>query len=487
MAVCKRLLGLALSLCVLAAAAFAASASAGRPLSTGFEIHRTHPEGTPDHLSWQYQKAHAAGAQFVRLVAYWDSLEPSEGSYEWATLDDLVNRARAARLQPLVTIVKAPSWAERSDCGTTPSPTSSCNPDPIKFGEFARALANHYRGRVRHWEVWNEPNLSWFLRPQQKDGKWYSPILYRQLLNRFASAVHAVDASATVVAGATAPFRHGTQPGPLPFMRGVLCLTGKNKPACRAKSQMDAWSTHPYTSGGPTHKAANVGDVSLGDLPAMHRVLRAAIAAHHIVDRRWRPHSARFWVTEFGWDSKGPDPVAVPMRLHARWTSEALYRSWRAGVSVFIWHQMRDRPFPSNPYQAGLFFCGRAGLSDEDQCGTSGFNYSSSVRKLSWQAFHFPFVAYAGNGRLRLWGRAPGAAPGRRIVIERKTSGGWRRVTTTTSNRVGIFAKTIRYSRTRGFVRARIGTATRSLRFSLVRPPDRSVSPFGCGGRVPCP
>ena len=82
-------------------------------------------------------------------------------------------------------------------------------------------------------------------------------------------------------------------------MRKLLCLSKTLQPTCRARTQFDIWSTHPYTSGGPTHDAVKADDVSLGDIPEMRAVLYAAVRVHHVASTK-RP---RFWVTEFSWDS----------------------------------------------------------------------------------------------------------------------------------------------------------------------------------------
>ena len=86
----------------------------------------------------------------------------------------------------------------------------------------------------------------------------------------------------------------------------------------------------------------------------MKAVLDAGIRLHRIVSAR-RP---AFWVTEFSWDSSPPDPEAIPVGLHARWTSEAMYRMWRSGVSLVTWFTLVDMQFPNLPYQSGLYFEG---------------------------------------------------------------------------------------------------------------------------------
>jgi hypothetical protein len=89
----------------------------------------------------------------------------------------------------------------------------------------------------------------------------------------------------------------------------------------------------------------------------MRAVLKAAYK-RGMIESRGLP---RFWVTEFSWDSAPPDPDGLPLRLHARWTAEALYRIWRSGVSLVTWLQLRDQPWvsPRSTCRAGSTSAGR--------------------------------------------------------------------------------------------------------------------------------
>ena len=189
-----------------------------------------------------------------------------------------------------------------------------------------------------------------------------------------------------VIAGGQSPFGgkddYYVGASPLRFMRELLCMSAGDhpRPTCNAKVQFDIWAHHPYTAGGPTHKALNPDDVSLGDLPEMKRLLDAAVKAGHVVS----PKHVRFWVTEFSWDSQPGDPKGVPARLHARWVSEGLYRMWQSGVSQVTWFNLRDSPLISGTdgfCQCGFWLRGPGGLATDK-------------RKLSLEAFRFPFVAF---------------------------------------------------------------------------------------------
>jgi hypothetical protein len=353
----------------------------------------------------------------------------------------------------------------------------------VQLGLFARAAALRYQGQVFDWEIWNEPNLPYFFVPQLNElGHSVAPALYRDTVNAAAASLHGVDPRNNVVAGALAPFGPAEGHAPLDFMRRLLCVSGgaTPRPTCGAKIQFDSWSTHPYTMGGPTHQAFWPESVSIGDLPEMRRVLRAAVRAGHIVSSR----SVRFWVTEFSWETNGPDPQGVPLRRHARWTSEALYRMWSSGVTLVTWWLLRDRPFPAKENQSGFYACGAASTSDDGSCWTA--NASADAPKTrTIRAFRFPFVAFPRNGRLFVWGRTPSSAAAR-VMIQVRSGSRWRTVARLGANQHGIFMRTLRVSASGRLFRARVAGDT-SVAFRAARTRDIPLAhPFGCGGSLPC-
>jgi hypothetical protein len=316
--------------------------------------------------------------------------------------------------------------------------------------------------------------------PQYVGSNMVSPAHYRNMVNAFAASVHGVHADNFVIAGATAPFGHVGQPAPLAFLRKLLCLSPTNRVVCRSRIHMDAWATHPYTNGGPMHQATWPNDVSIGDLPEVRRVLRKADRAGLILGAR----AIDFWVTEFSWDTRPVDTRGVPNGLHARWVAEGLYRMWRSGVTVVTWWLLRDRPFPEDIHQSGLYYCGVPGLEDDATCYGAGL--AGDHAKLSLTAFRFPFVAIRESRRLRFWGRTPNSLPGV-VAIERRTSSGWKTWTTVNANGSGLFGRLQRSSLTRGTFRAKLIDGTTSVPFSLGRTRDLRLShPFGCGGHMPC-
>jgi hypothetical protein len=423
-------------------------------------------------------KIPASGAASVRLTLSWPSVapttepaawnpaNPADPNYDWTAFDALVRDATSRGLRPFVTVAGAPSWAQKAP--TEQDPLRARSPDPVAYGEFAHALAARYSGsfkalpRIRQFQAWNEPNISLYLVPQLVAGRPVAANDYRELLNSFARAVHGVHRNNVVIAGGLAPFRDLTPEviaqdkdwGPLSFMRALLCVSKTGAPTCRTRVDFDVWATHPYTSGGPTHQAVLPDDVSLGDLPKMQAVLDAAARAGHLTTRR-----PAFWVTEFSWDSRPPDPRGVPSALLSRWVAEALYRMWTNGVSLVTWLQVRDEPIATGFFQSGLW-------------------YANGAPKPSLRAFRFPLVAIPEQDRVYVWGRTPRGEQ-RRVVVEQSLGGIWRRVATLTPNRSGVFDARLA-TPPRGRMRARVtGPNDVSVPFGLAAVPDQVFNPFG--------
>jgi hypothetical protein len=446
--------GLFIAIALVAIALPASTAAGGGPLLTAVDADGDAFSGSQSSLA--FQRVHDAGANVVRINVIWsqvvglrkpvDADNPADPAYDWRESDRKVTQAVANGLDPLLTVGGAPRWAETG----LPRPerlggfeVNSWRPDPNAAGAFAHAVAVRYGGsfqglpRVRYWEIWNEPNLIGFLSPQAVNGKPVAPNLYRDLLNSMAAAIHGVHADNIVAAGATAPFslKKGAAlvaTPPMRFMRAVLCMSAGARPraVCSAKSTFDAWTHHPFTSGGPTHHAGSKDDVSLADLPQMRRLLTAAYKAGHIRS----PKAPAFWVTEFAWDTRPPDPnpLATPIDLQARWTSEALYRSWKSGVSLFTWFLLRDELL-STPYQDGLFF-------------RNGEDLKDARPKPTFYAFRFPFVAYRHGSKVSVWGRTPHSRAGT-VSVQRWTGSAWRSTGSFKANRYGIFSGNVPYKK----------------------------------------
>jgi hypothetical protein len=468
----------------LALSATAAEGSAGAlrvrstkatpPLHTAVFDPRLDPADQPSGFAMM----HGAGAQYVRLVVHWNGVapaspstdfnasDPTSSGYSWSALDATVEAAEGAGLTPILDIASGPLWALTQQ----PSGVNGGTPRASDLGDFATALATHYDGLTpglpaEHvFQVWNESNLSLFLDP-------VSASAYREMVNAVSDAVHAINPQNLVVAGDLDPFGHKTSKkqtwysvAPLAFMRSLLCISkGKHPHAtCHDPVRFDVWSHHPYTFGGPFGHAKQPDDVELGDLPRMRALLQAGVRLHHVVST----HPVQFWVTEFGWDTNPPRKHAAPLGLAARWTAESLHQMWLSGVSVVTWFLLEDFPSPS-PYQSGLYF--------------HATSLEQAKPKPVLTAFRFPFVAYRQKKTVSIWGRdATSEKEVVTILLRHGASGRWRSIARIESNANGIFKATLRVKASqKDWLRAKSVDSGNSLAFSLKRPKDPNIGPWG--------
>lgn len=156
------------------------------------------------------------------------------------------------------------------------------------------------------------------------------------------------------------------------------------------------------------------------------------------------------------------------MSTLSRWTSEALYRAWDAGISRFFWLSLSDFPRPpeasfSRSIEAGLFFQG-----------------ANPKPKKMLTAFRFPFVGFPVEKGLLYWGRTP-TSQGGAVKVQIQKGGAWRTVQVARADRNGIFTGVVdtRYGRgRRGAVRARYRREN-TIPFSMTPVRDFHQPPFG--------
>lgn len=114
----------------------------------------------------------------------------------WYKYDNIVALAKAENLQVIFRLDDPPAWA----IGDEETLGSQAPPQDIReFAYFAGQVASHFRDRVRHYQIWNEPNIhpEWGNQP-------VSPEAYAILLKSAATAIREADPEAVIVLAAMA-------------------------------------------------------------------------------------------------------------------------------------------------------------------------------------------------------------------------------------------------------------------------------------------
>jgi hypothetical protein len=215
----------------------------------------------PGQIQDRVNKVKATKAKVARFDILWsfvairqpaNAADPNDPAYDWARPDAVLLGLDGANITPIVSTYSTPVFAQ----ATTPtSYTTAYNPNaptPQAFGDFMKAVATRYSGnfttptgqklpRVRHYEVWNEPNLRGFFRFGNNSnlGK------YKGLVKAAYTGIKAANPRAIVIAGVGGPRSSGGNGnvGAKTWMNGLV----------NDKSvKFDAYSQHIYPSKGPT-------------------------------------------------------------------------------------------------------------------------------------------------------------------------------------------------------------------------------------------
>ena len=153
---------------------------------------------SPKRYALQMERLKDLGLEWVRLDLHWDQLELQEDVYNVAALDVLVRHLQQQQLKSMFYLVGSARFI------TTAPPDSPYQDqyppkDPDVFAMRMALLAMRYPS-VEAWQVWNEPNLIGFWRPQA-DAQGYA-----QLLERSTLALRSVDPEKPVVGAGMAFF-----------------------------------------------------------------------------------------------------------------------------------------------------------------------------------------------------------------------------------------------------------------------------------------
>lgn len=218
------------------------------PEGFGVNIHFTDPQ--PEEM----ERFAEAGFKFVRMDFFWEGIEREKGKYDFSAYDRLMGHLDKAGARAYFIL----DYGHRFyDDGLSPhSPAGRA-----AFAAFAKAAAAHFKGRGVIWEVWNEPNISfWKPKPNADD--------YTKLAVETVKAVREADPKATILIPGASGF-------PWDFFETLF--------ASGILAHVDGVSVHPYRESHPETAAEDYGR------------LRALIARYAPPEKRMLPIVSGEW------------------------------------------------------------------------------------------------------------------------------------------------------------------------------------------------
>jgi len=155
-----------------------------------------------------FDRAGDLGVKWTRFLAVWPVIEKEKGHYDFSSVDEPVNAARANGITPFVCLSNGnklysgtlthpdPNW--RLIYGVKPAPPILDDAAMAAWLRWVDAVIAHCKDRVTHWEIWNEANhyAYWGGPPNAAD--------YGRLVRLTAARIRAVQPDAVIIAGALA-------------------------------------------------------------------------------------------------------------------------------------------------------------------------------------------------------------------------------------------------------------------------------------------
>jgi hypothetical protein len=256
------------------------------------------------------------GGAMVRRDFRWEEIEPSDGQFEFAAYDQLVDEAESHGVRLLGTLDYGTKWASSEGSSVAP-------PDnPADYADYAARVAERYAGRMLGWEIWNEPNNPFFWSADQRE----APARYAPLLARASEAIRAVDPGATVVLGGTTftPAPPILQLGAMDFLSQAFAA------APDLAASYDVAAIHTYMAY-PPHDPPEHGE-------NLDPPLRAKIEMHAWLQQLHGAADRPLWITEMGW----PTYARVSAQEQADYTARGTILAARYGAEAIFWYTLRN-------------------------------------------------------------------------------------------------------------------------------------------------
>jgi hypothetical protein len=162
----------------------------------------------------------------------WAGIEQKKGEYNWGDYEELTANLEKRGLRAIYILDYSNPLYEETVVSKNPlngqeqrDTASPQHPESVAaYAKWAAAAVKHFSGRHIVWEIWNEPNIS-FWKPKP-DVQQYTTMCLAAL-----KAIREADPNATVVGPATSEV-------PMRFLED-FCASG-------ALEYLDAVSVHPY-------------------------------------------------------------------------------------------------------------------------------------------------------------------------------------------------------------------------------------------------
>ncbi len=303
------------------------------------------PEGpTRPFISMAYN----AGSRWDRFDFIWPNIEPTNDGWNFGAYDAVVNDLNAVGMNMVGILLWTPDWAATSGLGglsmprfdqrspdwyapvlgdplapLVPSAASSppqglylsWNDPNNHWGNYVYTVVSRYKDQVKHWEMWNEPEWSYFWTGTSTD--------YAQLLKVGYQATKAACPDCTVLFGGLHYWLNTD------YYKWVLNILNDDPAAPQNNYFFDVMSVHLYSRSSNTYDEVNN--------------IRNGMSAYDVGDHP-------IWLTETGVPVWGDDLVAPKPKYDyaatqdeaAAYVIQSYANSWASDVERYFFFRTHD-------------------------------------------------------------------------------------------------------------------------------------------------
>jgi hypothetical protein len=165
----------------------------------------SHSERLPSQeMHRELEAAAFAGCKVLRAGPEWDNIQPAPDKWKWEVMDDMVATGERLGMEFNALLAYCPKWAAPAERRGSADwlDWSRAAPELNAWRSFVKSYAERYKGRIRLWEPWNEPDLDGFWRGTTDE--------YIALVEAAAEEVRTVDPGNLIMSGGFATLReHG--------------------------------------------------------------------------------------------------------------------------------------------------------------------------------------------------------------------------------------------------------------------------------------
>lgn len=327
------------------------------------------------------------GADWTRVLVHWARLQPYKPGTTYAgdvapkdgyddayvaELDAVVGALRDQGVTVILTGIDVPRWASDSRYW----PKKQYDPDVAmkidttlvrtEYTQFATYVARHFGLMgVRHFEVWNEPNLGSGIFPQRGRGTPTGLKVYVKMLKAFWTGARRGQPGAVVIAGGTAPRGSNNEYSTSPQTFAKYLMDNK------AGKYFNGYSHHPYTPSG----SRNASPDQLPNNPSRCVTLGNLGTLLKLVPKK------PFYLTEFAYNTE--DSRLFGLTVSREEQARYLIRGYQmvqgmSRVKTLLWYLVTDwQPDTADPLHGA--YCGLVGTDELRKPGWYAFAGGNSV------------------------------------------------------------------------------------------------------------